>query len=47
MTDLSVIIRLHNVTVRDGSEVQVRRRHVLQRYPTEFLSRISNAFSNK
>ena len=29
--------------ISDGSKIQVRWRHVLQRYPTEFLSRLSNA----
>jgi hypothetical protein len=33
--------------INDGSKIQVRRRHVLRRYHTDFLSRISNAFSNK
>jgi hypothetical protein len=33
--------------ISDGSKIQVRRHHVLRRYHTNFLSRISNAISNK
>ena len=31
----------------DGPKIQVRRRHVLRRYPTIFLRKISDAFSNE
>ena len=33
--------------ISDGAKIQVRRRHVLWRYHTDFLSRISDAISNK
>ena len=33
--------------ISDGAKIQVRQRHVLRRYHTDFLSRISNAISNK
>ena len=33
--------------ISDGTKIQVRRRHVLRRYHTDFLSRISDTISNK
>ena len=35
------------IQINDGTKIQVRRRHILRRYHTDFLSRIYDAINNK
>ena len=48
MTDSSVITQiLRPLKFVMAPKIQVRQRHVLRRYPTTFLRKISDAFSNE